>query len=254
MKSKKIIKTMAIVLLVGVSILGYSSLFGNPISYIKAKKEISEYIDKNYKDELAIRDINYSSKFNGYNAVVSHKNDGRYESYITYHNTGYVSDGYQFEVRLNMEEEVKRILEALIIQGTNLTINNIGVEPSIELPEFKYHLNDRYLGKESIDLQVWLHHDYRNGEDGKDQSYNYEVPLYNNEDEFVKGVYEVIKVLKNTKYKFNSIEIYSYQKDGNTSYRVKIKENDDINSLEELKSKVFIHQSEKEAEIKEPAK
>lgn len=233
MKSKNIIKTMAVVLLAGVCILGYSSLFGNPVSYIRAKKEISAYIDKNYNDELVIKDINYSSKFNGYNAVVSHKNDGRYESYITYHNTGYISDGYQFEVRFNMEEDVKRTLESLIIQGTDLTIDNIDVYPSIELPEFKYHLNDRYLGKESIDLEVLLRTDYRN-----------------NEEEFIKGAYEVIKVLKNTKYKFNSIEIYSYKKDGNTSYRVKIQENDDISSLDKLKSKVFIKESEKEAEVK----
>lgn len=249
MKSTKIIKTMAIVILVVASILGYSSLFGNPISYVKAKKEINAYIDKNYNNELVIKDINYSSKFNGYNAVVSHKNDGN-ESYITYHNTGYISDGYQFEVRLNMEEEVKRILEALITQGTDLTINNIGIEPSIELPEFKYHLNDRYLGEEPINLQIWLHPDYRNLENEKSKSYNYEVPLYNNEDDFIKGVYEVIEVLKNTKYKFNSIEIYSYQNDGNTSYRVKVEKNDDIRSLEKLKNKVFIQKSEKETEVK----
>ncbi|MGL5348878.1 MAG: hypothetical protein ACRDA3_16125 [Peptostreptococcaceae bacterium] len=248
MKSTKIIKTMAIVILVVASILGYSSLFGNPISYVKAKKEINAYIDKNYNNELVIKDINYSSKFNGYNAVVSHKNDGN-ESYITYHNTGYISDGYQFEVRLNMEEEVKRILEALITQGTDLTINNIGVEPSIELPEFKYHLNDRYLGEEPINLQVWLHPDYGNHKDGKEKNYNYEVPLYNNEDEFIKGAYEVVKVLKNTKYKFNNVEIYSYQKDGKTSYRVKIQEDDYIKSLEELKNKVFIQASEKEESI-----
>ena len=33
-----------------------------------------------------------------------------------------------------MEDEVKKVLEALIVKGTNLTIENIGVEPSIELP------------------------------------------------------------------------------------------------------------------------
>ena len=249
MKSKKIIKTIASIVLVVVSILGYSSLFGNPISYIKAKKEISAYIEKNYNDELVIKDINYGLKFNGYNAIVSHKNDGRYESYITYHNTGYISDGYQFEVRLNMEEEVKKVLESLIIQGTNLTINNIGVEPSIKLPEFKYHLNDRYLGEEPINLQIWLHPDYGNQENEKSKSYNYEVPLYKNEDEFIKGAYEVIKVVQNTKYKFDSIEIYSYQKDGNTSYRVKLQQDEKVNSVDEIRGDLFIQESEKELEL-----
>lgn len=233
MKSKRLIKIIGSICLVAISVLVYSSLFGNPISYLKAKSEISSYIEKKYKNELEIEAINYSFKFNGYNATVSHKNNSSYKSYITYHNTGYLSDGYEFEVNSNIEEEVKSIIESLISQGTDLSRENIGVEPSIKVSSTKYKLHDNYSGVEPIDLNIWLHPPY---------SYT--------EEEFAKSAYEVVKVLQNTKYNFASVEIYSYKEDGNTSYRIKLTK-DEIQKIQNnLKDKVYIQKSEKELEIK----
>ncbi|MGL5314571.1 MAG: hypothetical protein ACRC92_15075 [Peptostreptococcaceae bacterium] len=249
MKTKKIIKLVSSVFLVGISICVYSSLFGDPISYIKAKNEINSYIDEKYNGELEIDSVDYNFKMSGYNAIVSQKYDGRYTSYIGYSRFGNINDGYQFEVRMNMEEELKVIIEALISQGTNLTRENLGVESSIEIPEFKYTLDDKYSGKEPIDLQVWLHAPYSYTEQESIVNKNYEDTLYKDKNEFAKGAYEVIKILQSTKYNFRTIEIYSYQDDGNTSYRVKLEKNEKINSLEEVGSKVFTQGSEKEEEV-----
>lgn len=185
-------------MLVGISIYVYSSLFGNPISYIKAKKEINSYIDEKYNEELVIESIDYNFKMGGYNATVAQKHDGRYTSYISYSRFGNINDGYQFEVRMNMEEELKVIIEALISKGTNLTRENLGIEPSIEIPEFKYILGDKYSEKEPIDLQVWLHPPYSYTEKESTVNKNYEDILYKDKNEFANGAYEVIKILQST--------------------------------------------------------
>lgn len=242
MKYKNIIKIISSILLVLVSTFIYSSTFGNPISYIKAKSEISSYINEKYGDELQIEKLFYSFKTNGYSAIVARKNDNRDTSYIEYYNTGNINDGYQFEVRMSIEDEVAGILESLINQGTNLNRANLGIESSIEIEAFKYNLSDKYSGEEPIDLQIWLHPEYNYTEK---QDPNQEVALYKNKEDFSKDVYEIMDILSGTKYKFNSIEIYSYREDGNSNYRFESNMKEEIKSIEDINNKVFIGESEK---------
>lgn len=249
-KSLKYIKLAISVVFVGICIFGYSSTYGSPIGYIEAKNKINGYIDKTYKGELKIDKISFNPKMNGYYAGVSHINDTRYSSYIGYNRTGDLNDGYKFDVRMKMEEEVKAILESLIVQGTDLLRENMEVYPSIEIEEFKYQLDDSYSGLEPIDLEIWLH-PYTSYEEKNGHKNSEEVALHKNEKEFAKDAYDVIKILKNTNYKFNNVEIYSYLEDGNTSYRIKYDENEKINNISDVKDKVFIQESEKEKEIKE---
>ncbi|MGL6105470.1 YfjL-like protein [Romboutsia sp.] len=232
-----------------VCIMGYNSFFGNPIGYIEAKNKINSYIDEKYNGELKIDNLAFNSKMNGYYATVSHVNDTRYSSYIGYCRTEYLNDGYKFDVRIKMEEEVKSIIESLIIQGTDLVRENIGVSPSIDIEEFKYRLDDNYTGVEPIDLEIWLHPytSYREKDKNKNTQ---EVALHKNEEEFAKDAYDIIKILQSTNYNFSNIEIYSYKEDGNTSYRFKCKGNEKIKSQQEIETKVFIKESEKEKEIK----
>lgn len=243
MKKRNIFKIVFSVALSIISIIGYSSLFGNPISYLKARSEINSYIEEKYNHSLVTDEMFYSSKTNGYSAIVNHENDSRYSSYIEYYNTGYISDGYQFEVRMKMEEEVKDILESLINQSTNLTRDDIGVEPSIELEEFKYKLNDKYSGEEPINLQIRLHPPISYTEK---YNPNKEVALYKNSEDFAKDVYDIVKILEVTNYKFNSVEIYSYREDGNSNYRYKSNMKEEVKSVNDVIDNVYIADGEKE--------
>lgn len=245
MNRKNITKLIISGVLVVISVIAYSSTFGNPISYIKAKNEISSYIDKNYDNKLEIQRLFYSFKTNGYSAIVNYENDNRYSSYIEYYNTGYINDGYQFDVKIKMEDEVRNTLESLINQGTNLDRSNMNIDPSINIEEFKYKLNDKYSGEEAINLQMQLHPSISYDEK---HDPNKDVALYKNKDDFSKDVYNIVKVLEGTNYNFDNIEIYSYREDGNSNYRFKTNMKDKIKSADDINRSVSIAEGEKEKE------
>ena len=208
MKKIKVLKCFNLLfslVFIVISIFAYTTFFGNPISYLKANQQINKYINEKYQNSinLTIDSISYNTKMNGYGAKVSHEVDGSVGSYIYYHNTGNISDYYQLDIKQNMEEEVKNIIVMLIAQNTKFNINDIGVEPSIDIKEFKYSLVDNYSGKEAIDLKI-----------------NIELPFikepkyYKNEEEFAKDVKVILNELANIDFNFNSIQVYSYRKDG----------------------------------------
>ncbi len=64
------IKLFGVVLMLFISIFIYNSLNGNPIGYIKAKNNISEYIENHYNNKLKITNIYYSEKAGGYIGAV----------------------------------------------------------------------------------------------------------------------------------------------------------------------------------------
>ena len=245
MNRKNITKLIISGVLLVISVTVYSSTFGNPISYLKAKVEINSYIDKHYDNKLEIQRLFYSFKTNGYSAIVNYENDNRYSSYIEYYNTGHINDGYQFDVRIKMEDEVIDTLESLINQGTNLDRTNINIDPSINIEEYKYKLNDKYSGEEPINLQIQLHPSISYDEK---HDPNKEVALYKNKYDFSKDVYNIVKVLEGTNYKFENVEIYSYIEDGNSNYRFKSNMKDKVKSVDDVNENVLIAEGEKEKE------
>lgn len=222
MKNKKAFKYFNLLfslVFIVISIFVYTSLFGNPISYFKAKHEITKYINEKYQDsiKLNIDSISYNTKMNGFGAKVSHEAEGNIGSYIYYHNTGNISDYYQFDIKKNMEEEVKNTITMLIAQNTKFDINDISVEPSIDIKEFKYSLVDNYSGMEAIDLKINI-----------SLPFVKEPKYYNNEEEFRKDVEIILNELVKIDFNFNSIEIYSYREDGNSSYSYRLDSNQQL--------------------------
>ena len=55
MKSSNPIKILGVVAILFISIFIYSSFNGNPVGYIKAKNNISEYIENNYNNKSVIK-------------------------------------------------------------------------------------------------------------------------------------------------------------------------------------------------------
>lgn len=240
MKNKKLFKSFNLLfslIFIIISIFVYTTFFGNPISYLKAKQEINKYINEKYQNDinLTIDSISYNTKMNGYCAKVSHKENGNLGSYIYYHNIGNISDYYQFDIKQNIEEEVKNVIAMLIIQNTKFNINDIGVEPNIDIEEFKYSLVDNYSGKEPIDLKIDIK-----------QPFIEEAKYYKSEEEFEKDIKIILNELKKIDFNYNSIELYSYREDGNSSYSFRLEKDEIYKSNIDILDRVYIKEYKKE--------
>ena len=156
MKSSNFIKVFGVVAMLCISIFIYNSFHGNPIGYIKAKNNISEYIEKNYNNELKITNIFYSEKAGGYIGEVEEIDNPSNKSNINYYNTGHIGDDYHFRTYMNMSDEISSTLKNLIYQQTSISKDNMIMNVDFELPKFKYKLNDDYSGKEPLSIELEL--------------------------------------------------------------------------------------------------
>lgn len=210
------IKLFGVVLMLFISIFIYNSLNGNPIGYIKAKNNISEYIKNHYNNKLKITNIYYSEKAGGYIGEVEEIDNPNNKSNINYYNTGYIGDDYHFRTYLNMSDEINSTLKNLIYQQTNISKDNITMDVYFELPKFKYKLNDDYSGKEPLTIELELKSN--NG-------------IFKKQEEFEIEARQILEVLKSVKYDYKSIIIYSYREDGNSRYEMDINNNVNINTI-----------------------
>ena len=210
------IKLFGVVLMLFISIFIYNSLNGNPIGYIKAKNNISEYIENHYNNKLKITNIYYSEKAGGYIGEVEEIDNPNNKSNINYYNTGYIGDDYHFRTYLNMSDEINSTLKNLIYQQTNISKDNITMDVYFELPKFKYKLNDDYSGKEPLTIELELKSN--NG-------------IFKKQEEFEIEARQILEVLKSVKYDYKSIIIYSYREDGNSRHEMDINNNVNINTI-----------------------
>ena len=210
------IKLFGVVLMLFISIFIYNSLNGNPIGYIKAKNNISEYIENHYNNKLKITNIYYSEKAGGYIGEVEEIDNPNNKSNINYYNTGYIGDDYHFRTYINMSDEINSTLKNLIYQQTNISKDNITMDVYFELPKFKYKLNDDYSGKEPLTIELELKSN--NG-------------IFKKQEEFEIEARQILEVLKSVKYDYKSIIIYSYREDGNSRYEMDINNNVNINTI-----------------------
>ena len=222
MKSSNSIKILGVVAILFISIFIYSSFNGNPVGYIKAKNNISEYIENNYNNKLKITNIYYSQKAGGYIAEVEEVDNPISKSNINYYNTGYIGDDYHFRTYLNMSDEISSTLKNIIYQQTNIPKDSITIDVYFELPKFKNKLNDDYSGKEPLTIELEL----------KPKS-----GVFKNQQDFKREASKVLDVLKSVKYDYKSIIIYSYREDGNSRYEMNINKEITINTIkkEEIK-------------------
>ena len=222
MKSNNPIKILGVVAILFIIIFIYSSFNGNPVGYIKAKNNISEYIENNYNNKLKITNIYYSQKAGGYIGEVEEVDNPISKSNINYYNTGYIGDDYHFRTYLNMSDEISSTLKNIIYQQTNIPKDSITIDVYFELPKFKYKLNDDYSGKEPLTIELEL----------KPKS-----GVFKNQEDFKIEASKVLDVLKSVKYDYKSIIIYSYREDGNSRYEMNINKEITINTIkkEEIK-------------------
>ena len=217
MKSSNPIKILGVVAILFISIFIYSSFNGNPVGYIKAKNNISEYIENNYNNKLKITNIYYSQKAGGYIGEVEEVDNPISKSNINYYNTGYIGDDYHFRTYLNMSDEISSTLKNIIYQQTNIPKDSITIDVYFELPKFKYKLNDEYSGKEPLTIELELKS--KNG-------------IFKNQKEFGVQAKQILDVLKSVNYDYESIIIYSYREDGNSRYEMDINNNVNINTIQ----------------------
>lgn len=234
---KDIVKRLSIIISVILFMLFsfyyYNGLMGNPITYLKSKPILEEYIDKYYKDKFILEDFNYYGlKGPIYVYSIKDKKDGSiyYLSYNSYSKN--IGDDYQISSidRINQEIESELINEILL--KTNLKEENIS-SLSVYMGEeynIDYNLAKNYSNKEIESLDLYLEKDANNVDS--------EESLYNNIDEFSKGVYEIVNALKETDYKYKKIYISSLSP--KEFYSLEINNIDEINSLEYIKNNVKV--------------
>ncbi|MFR2778992.1 MAG: hypothetical protein ACLTA8_11165, partial [Intestinibacter bartlettii] len=109
----------------------------------------------------------------------------------------------------------------------------MSLEPTINIKQYKYKVNDFYSGEEPIDLTLNLGYTYDFEEKSTNKSEKDKFP-YKNKDEFIKDTYKIVKSLKKINYDFSNVTIYSFKEDGNNAYEVNIKNLNDIKSEDDL--------------------
>lgn len=209
----------------------YNVFFRNPISYLNAKSKIENYIKENYNDNLEIENVYFNSKMNAYSADVRDKKYYLQVSTINYTVYNKINDDYHFRTKLNMENEINTIISAMINQQTNLKRNFITVNSLIDIPLFKYRINEHFSGNEKIKLEIELHSEK---DKLNNKVFDNSKSLYKNKADFIKDAYEIIKVLQGIGYSYESIEIYSYLSDGNSKYSVNLHDIKNINDVQYL--------------------
>lgn len=211
------------------AVMMYTSFYGNPGEYFKAKAEITGYIDKNYRDVLHLEGISYSSKMQGYIGRVTEKDDSRNKSYIGYYgNTGNIEDDYHFRTRLSMEDQLRVAIATLVSASSGIPAEKLKIDPQVEIPPFKYRMSDKYNPAEPVGLTVSIANKYASLE------------------EFTRDAYSIIKSLYSPNLTFTKIELYSFTpEDGNKSYHIIVKEGEKISSLEDVKKLAYIKSWEK---------
>lgn len=220
------VSAMAVLFL---AVMMYTSFYGNPVEYFKAKAEITKYIDQNYKDVLHLEGISYSSKMQGYIGRITEKGDSRYKSYIAYYgNTGNIEDDYHFRTRSSMEDHLRGAIATLVSASSGIPAEKLQIDPQIKIPPFKYKMSDRYNPAEPIGLDVSITNKYASLE------------------EFTRDAYSIIKSLYSSNLTFTEIELYSFTpEDGDKSYHIIVKEGEKISSLEDVKKLAYIKSWEK---------
>ena len=155
----KYIKLIIAVLITGIAIYIYSGFFGNPIEYLKVKHAFEDYIDKNYDGKLEIEAIKFNFKTGGFYAQVG---DGNYKtnSYLDYYYDGSIGDGYYQDTITNMQDEINNYISYNIEKETGIKRYYMILEPTINIKQYKYKVNDFYSGEEPIDLTLNLGYAY----------------------------------------------------------------------------------------------
>ncbi|WP_042274364.1 YfjL-like protein [Faecalimicrobium dakarense] len=230
---KRLSVIISVILFMTISFYFYNGLMGNPITYLKAKPMLQEYVNKYYKDKFTLEDFNYYG-FKGPSYVyhIKDKKDGKvyYLSYIPYSKN--IEDEYQIDSIDKINQNIGSKLINAILLKTNLKKENISI-PSVNMGEeydIDYNLVKNYSNKEIESLGLYL---YKEASNVDSEEY-----LYSNSDEFSKGVYEIINALKETDYKYKEIYISSSASKG--EYRIRIDNIGEVNSLEYIKNNVEI--------------
>ena len=202
----------------------YTSIYGNPAVYFKAKSEITRYIEENYKDVLNLESVSYSSKMSAYVGQVTDKDDSRCKSFIEYHpNSGKFYDDYQFRTMVNMEDELRVTIATLINASLGIPSEKISIALQIEIPEFKYRMFDKHDPNNPANLDLTVEVNYANI------------------DEFSKDAYRILSVLYTSKLNFKKIVLYSFTpEDGNKAYYISLKEGEKATSLGDVKKTVQV--------------
>lgn len=227
--SKKLLWGGSAITVLFFAVMMYTSSYGNPAEYFKAKAEITKYIDQNYKDVLHLEGISYSSKMQGYIGRVTEKGDSRYKSYITYYgNTGHIEDDYHFRTKGSMEDHLRVAIATLVSASSGIPAEKLHLNPQIEIPPFKYKMSDKYNPAEPIRLDVSI------------------AEKYASLDDFTRAAYSIIKSLHGSNLSFTKIELYSFTpEDGDKSYHIIVNEGEKISSLEDVKKLAYVKAWEK---------
>ncbi|MGX4600009.1 hypothetical protein [Faecalimicrobium sp. JNUCC 81] len=227
---KRLSIIISVVLFMIISVFFYMGLKRDPITYLKSKSVLEEYVNKNYKGKFILKDFNcYTFPELYYTYSIKDKKDGKVY-YLSYNLCSKnILDGYQSD---KIDQNVESKLINKIISKTNFKKENIEVMyiSTGEKYDIDYDLEKNYSKKEIELLDLCLYKDIN-----KISSEEY---LYNNYDEFSKGAYEIINALKETDYKYK--EIYISSSSSKENYSININNINKVNSLEYIKNNVEI--------------
>lgn len=211
-------------LMIGTSLYFYAGLKGNPIGYILAHQHINEYINEHYIDIVRLEDIHYSSKYNGYIGTVVDTKDSYYQSSII--DLGdTISDYVEFQIHENMTDEVKGMLELLILTQTNLTRDDFNID--IHIPDLtsNYRLSDAYDPEISLSIHIYLNQ------------------VYTSKTQFATVSFELMNIIESSHLDYLSVKFESFLENGNDSYILNT--NQPFISLDEAIKNISIHQYNK---------
>ncbi|RXT06546.1 hypothetical protein [Ammoniphilus sp. CFH 90114] len=124
-RRKKFIWLTIITIILVISALLYSSLFGLPWKKVSVSKDLISYLDERYKEEFNVKKMIYNFKDGKYGIIVSplqnqeiefHATQG-YGQYLYVDN--YPERTWEYEMKRDFETEVKKVFPDLIYFGVS---------------------------------------------------------------------------------------------------------------------------------------
>lgn len=186
-------------MMIGTSFYLYDGLKGNPVGYLLARQHINDYITEHYDGLVELTEIHYSMKYNGYIGTVADTLDSHYTSTII--DGRYAMSNYvEFQIHENMSEEVKGMLELLMLTQSDLTRDDFRIDIHIPDLDESYRLSDHYDETLPALIDIYLNE------------------TFESETEFATVAMQLTDIIESSGLQYASIQFESFLPNGNDSY------------------------------------
>lgn len=158
---KKLIYAVLLVLLIGIIAWFYTGLNGNPISKIKAEKDMKSYLAETYPGkDFELGEVNYSMSFGAYMARVTSKSDSSISFRLNWRSKSKVFYD-EYENKYSKDEVLSKKFAGQITENLNSILKDKitgfkGVDSEVDIKKGAYNSSENFRNNMLEKITVWV--------------------------------------------------------------------------------------------------